>query len=354
MVKRLYPNDDILSLLPLSRQELLDLLERPVGSRLNTPGTLPSSPAYNSPKTQDLDSIHGSDLEGANIEAITRDVSWNEDHPCTNPLTAEADDNAAYHQASYLGASSIKAALTVMLKFHPALRDSLAAPLNSVEMTSNLPTIKQKATGPKNTSSIPWSKKGQTFIDAYFRRINIFIPMIDQASFRRDYCEGQRNDGPWLALLNMIFATGSIVATKATDFSHIDYYSRAMEHINIDAFGSSHIETVQALTIIGGYYLPYINRPNMANAVIGAAVRMASTLGLHKESLASREGPSSEVRRRTWWSLFCLDTWATTLTGRPSFGRYVPAINIRPPRLGANQVRFFDHKIFCLIALLTS
>jgi hypothetical protein len=35
-----------------------------------------------------------------------------------------------------------------------------------------------------------------------------------------------------------------------------------------------------------------------------------------------------ETRRRTWWSLFCLDTWATMLTGRPSFGRRALAANI--------------------------
>jgi len=128
---------------------------------------------------------------------------------------------------------------------------------------------------------------------------------------------------------------------KSDDFNHINYYNRAMEHITLDALGSSHIETVQALTIIGGYYLHYINRPNMANAVVGAAIRMASALGLHRESLAqnSHDLAAAETRRRTWWSLFCLDTWSTTTMGRPSFGRWGPAINIQPPEFGTNQAR---------------
>ena len=44
---------------------------------------------------------------------------------------------------------------------------------------------------------------------------------------------------------------------------------------------------------------------------------------------------TAETRRRTWWSLFCLDTWATTTMGRPSFGRWGPAINIRPPEISS-------------------
>jgi len=178
-------------------------------------------------------------------------------------------------------------------------------------------------------------------VDAYFKRIHVFIPMLDESAFRADYLEGQRFDAPWLALLNMVFAMGSIVALKSDDYNHINYYNRAMEHLPMDAFGSSHIETVQALALIGGYYLHYINRPNMANAVLGAAIRMASALGLHRESLAQGNSDvvAAETRRRTWWSLFCLDTWATTTMGRPSFGRWAPAINIRPPEFGVNQAR---------------
>jgi hypothetical protein len=211
-------------------------------------------------------------------------------------------------------------------------------------MASNLPVIRQRTMAPKDNSRIAWSWKGQTLIDAYFKRIHVFVPMLDEAAFRADYLDGQRNDAPWLALLNMVFAMGSIVAMKSDDFNHINYYNRAMEHLTVDAFGSSHIEMVQALAIIGGYYLHYINRPNMANAIIGAAIRMASALGLHRESLAqsSSDMAAAETRRRTWWSLFCLDTWATTTMGRPSFGRWGPAINIQPPEFGINQVSSYS------------
>lgn len=279
--------------------------------------------------------------------APARDSEWDEERRSREAIPAEAEDVNALsfsidRQSSYLGASSIKAALMVMLKMHPNLRSSLAAPLSNVDMGNSYAPMRQQSTpGLKDAQRVPWSWKGQTLIDAYFKRVHVFVPMLDETSFRADYLEGQRFDSPWLALLNAVFAMGSIAAMKCDDYNHVNYYNKAMEHLPMDAFGSSHMETVQALALIGGFYLHYINRPNMANAVIGAAIRMASAMGLHRESVTQSAGDMAvvETRRRTWWSLFCLDTWATTTLGRPSFGRWGPAINIRAPEFGAGTVR---------------
>ncbi|KAI3549658.1 fungal specific transcription factor domain-containing protein [Colletotrichum abscissum] len=346
VLKRLFPHQDVQSLLPLSRHDLLGLLEHPV---LDTPTALPSPPLNTSPLSQELDSpvCSGSERGFSSLELMPgRDTEWDEERRVRDPIPIEADDVNALslsvdRQSSYLGASSIKAALMCLMKVQPALRNALTTPLQSAEVTHSFPSMRQRSAVPKDTQRIPWSWKGQTLIDAYFKRIHVFVPMLDEAAFRADYLEGQRFDAPWLALLNMVFAMGSIVAMKSDDYNHINYYNRAMEHLPMDAFGSSHIEMVQALALIGGYYLHYINRPNMANAVLGAAIRMASALGLHRESLAqgSSDIAAAETRRRTWWSLFCLDTWATTTMGRPSFGRWGPAINIRPPEFGISQGR---------------
>lgn len=351
ILKRLYPNHEIQALLPLSRQDLLHLLDRPIVN--TTAAALPSPPLNTSPLSQDLESplCVKSDQGLHSLEQIpAHDTEWDEERRGRDPIPVEADDVNALslsvdRQASYLGASSIKAALMVMLKVQPGLRNSLAPPLNSVELAHNLPVMRHRPANAKDPQRIPWSWKGQTLIDAYFKRIHVFVPMLDEATFRADYLEGQRMDAPWLALLNMVFAMGSIVAMKSDDYNHINYYNRAMDHLPMDALGSSHIETVQALALVGGYYLHYINRPNMANAVLGAAIRMASALGLHRESLTQggNDTAAAETRRRTWWSLFCLDTWATTTMGRPSFGRWGPAINIHPPEFGVNQVSIRAH-----------
>ncbi|KAH8839271.1 hypothetical protein MCOR27_005019 [Pyricularia oryzae] len=351
ILKRLYPSHDVQSLLPMSRRDLLDLLDRPILD--TTAAALPSPPLNTSPLSDEIQPplfIKPDQVLSSLEQMPSRDAEWDEERRERDAIPAEADDVNALsltmdRQASYLGASSIKAALMVMLKVQPGLRSTLSAPLNTGEMPHNYPSTKSRAGTHKDPQRIPWSWKGQTLIDAFFKRIHVFIPMLDETTFRADYLEGQRFDAPWLALLNMVFAMGSIVAMKSDDYNHVTYYNRAMEHLPMDAFGSSHIETVQALAIIGGYYLHYTNRPNMANAVLGAAIRMASALGLHRESLTQSAGDVlvAETRRRTWWALFCLDTWATTTIGRPSFGRWGPAINIRVPEFGINAARDSTH-----------
>lgn len=252
-------------------------------------------------------------------------------------------------QSSYQTATSIKAAFLVMLKVAPRLRSFLAPPNNGNKQSnvgSKFPTPLPGSSA-KSLLPVSWSSIGQTLIDAYFNRVQIFVPMLDEPSFRADYLNGRRHDAPWLALLNMVFAMGSIVANKSDDHNHINFYNRAREHLPIDAFGSGHLETLQALALMGGFYLHYINRPNMANAISGAALRMACAMGLHREVLHDQNGVNQmivEQRRRTWWSLFCLDTWASTTLGRPSMGRWGHAITIRSPegiqdRVSAQQLQ---------------
>lgn len=64
--------------------------------------------------------------------------------------------------------------------------------------------------------------------------------------------------------------------------------------------------------------LHYVSRPNLANNLMGATLRQATVLGLHREytdtnptnGSPTQKAMSADVRRRTWWSLYILDTWA--------------------------------------------
>ncbi|EWG45863.1 hypothetical protein FVEG_06510 [Fusarium verticillioides 7600] len=324
ILNRLFPNHSISDLTSLSDQELREVMLR---GRL-TDKVLPS-PSESTPQ-----------------QSVTQDSQWDEERRERDPLPAEADDVNALslpfdRQASYLGISSIRAALAAMLQVRPQLRGLLASRQTNINSTSaRNEEVRHCYHPPRPLSEHPrikWSSKGQALVDAYFQRIHIFTPMLDETSFRTNYLGSQRQDSPWLALLNMVLAMGSIVSTKSSDRDHCRFYTEAMRHLDLSAFGSSRIETLQALALAGGYYLHYINRPNRGNAILGAAFRMASALGFHREPSQQDGGgdqfEAAEVRRRTWWSLVCLDTWTTTTLGRPSFGRFSPSIDIQLPKL---------------------
>ena len=286
----MYPTRDIQALLPLSRPQLVSLLDS--SESLGSPSQTSRTDSSTSPISQGEHSTNGTvpddDRSLANLEQLpSQDTEWDEDRRNRDPIPSEADDVnglslSVDRQSSYLSATSVKAAFIVMLKVAPGLRSYLAAtnsangkPLNQ---GGSYPTP-QTSSSVKGPQGIPWSSDGQTLIDAYFNRVQILIPMLDEPSFRADYLNGRRSDTSWLALLNMVFAMGSVVARKSDDHNHVAFYNRAKEYLPIDSFGSGHLETIQALALMGGYYLHYINRPNMANAVSGAALRMACAMG---------------------------------------------------------------------------
>ncbi|KXH25717.1 fungal specific transcription factor domain-containing protein [Colletotrichum nymphaeae SA-01] len=169
----------------------------------------------------------------------------------------------------------------------------------------------------------------QRYIDLYFDHIHPVTPMVNEDDFRRNLASGTRLDDSWLALLNTVYTLGSIAS--GSDSLHVQYYKQARAHLDLESLGSDNMESLQALCLLGGYYLHYRNSPNMAYAVLGAAHRVAIALGLHREPARSRSENVTkhvnhisrvETRRRTWWSLFCLDTWASMTLGRPTCGRW--------------------------------
>ncbi|TKA75485.1 hypothetical protein B0A49_02016 [Cryomyces minteri] len=147
----------------------------------------------------------------------------------------------------------------------------------------------------------------------------------------------------------MVFAMGSIAALTSADTIHIVFYQKAKKHLGLDAVGSGRMETIQGLALMAGFYLHYCNRPNMAVALTGATLRMAFALGIHREPPEQIQTVGlqndREIRRRTWWSLVCLDIWGSTTLGRPLACEYFgPAISVKPPSFDNTDARTFADK----------
>ncbi|KAK0758731.1 hypothetical protein N5P37_008214 [Trichoderma harzianum] len=434
ILRRLFPIHDVQELLPLSREDLIALLRldqrsaaeahngaRPEAFRNPSPlndiytspmrgeSPKPKARAARSPLSatpsqpgslaaaSTVASLRSNDGDLTILEPVpTPDAEWDEERREREQehVPAEADDVNALsfaldRQVSYLGISSIRAALLVMLKLRPSLRQEMAPdsapslprrPLVHLPMRdendasnsdrrysstsdsvwprrpSQARTLsQQQLSKPALSTRVAWSRRGQALVDAYFRTFHMYMPMLDEPIFRAEFAGAKsREDEPWQALANMVLALGSVAAARSDDqeAEHATYYERAVSLLPLTALGSSHIETVQTLALMGGEYLHYVNRPNMAYGVLGAAIRMAGALGLHKEALTAPPTSSIppalqkalETRRRTWWTLFCVDTWATMLTGRPSFGRWELATNIVIPDGGVAENDSYVHK----------
>ncbi|KAK4556748.1 hypothetical protein LTR86_006319 [Recurvomyces mirabilis] len=344
---RLFPGRDIQSIISLPREELINLA-------LTLPATVTSPSSIIEPTTSVPD-FHRQTSDGAqSLEAL-------EQAPEQDPVSDETKrhrDNvqgisddinglslSVDRQSSYVGVSSITAALKVIFKTAPVARPFIVQSYTDTALPSrsNSPPPQAKDYDP---DYLPPADVGHKLIESYFARVHVMMPMVDEDNFWHTYLYGERKDSPWLALLNIVLALGSLAGSTCQDEDHIAYFQRARVHLHLETFGSGNLLVLQAYGLLSGYYLHWLNRPNEANSLMGAALRMATALGLHREysdgppvtngATAVRRIRSEvpvEIRRRTWWSLFCLDTWAFMTTGRPSLGRMSPAVTVQSPRI---------------------
>lgn len=260
------------------------------------------------------------------------DRQWDEslDQPATvasddiNALGLAADNQ---HARSYLGVTSMSAVFRTIFRLCPAAKEHTA---QCARALTAVPAQAQLAVPVLGRDPALGILREQRCIDFYFEHIHPITPFLDEEDFRSQYASGTRQDGSWMGLLNMVFALGSIAS--GSEGLHEQYYREARSFTGLDSLGSGNLESLQALCLLGGYYLHFRNSPNMAYSILGAAQRVAIALGLHREprKAANMTDPAEiesyrrrvETRRRTWWALFCLDTWACMTQGRPTCGRW--------------------------------
>ena len=334
----LFPGKDPVDLAAMTREDLISM-----ALTLSPSGSPPQESADHDEATdlpvQRPDGVESLEaLEEAPLQDVQREILPYR----TGRVQGISDDInglslSVDNQSSYVGISSITAALKAVVRTAPVAKQYI---LHSYTETA-LPSRANSPRAPEHAHDVlalPSSEVGYTLAESYFSRVHPLMPMVDEDCFWNTYLYRTRSDGPWLGLMNMVFALGSLAASTCSNEEHLVYFHRARHHIDLEIYTGGNILIVQALGLLGGYYLHWLNRPNEANTVMGAAFRTATTLGLHREySEASTQQHASsvpsELRRRTWWTLVLLDTWANMTTGRPSFGRISSAITVQPPAL---------------------
>ncbi|KAK5108873.1 hypothetical protein LTR62_007763 [Meristemomyces frigidus] len=349
IVSRMFPGQGPETLGGLPREQLIDLAMILPASHLSpsvhSEPVLEPAPHYEGTRSpEDADSLDA--LE----EPPERDPKIDEAKRHKHKVNAISDDVNALSlsvdkQSSYVGISSISAALKVIFKTVPTAR-------LYINQTYDKTVPPSRSTSPpaytRNLDPyyLPSPDVGQKLIESYFNHVDVQMPMIDEDHFWRTWLYGHRRDSPWLALLNMVMALGSLAGSTCEDEEHHAYFQRARKHLDLEAFGSSDILMLQAMGLFSGYYLHYLNRPNEANCLMGATLRMATALGLHREYndsfparpashgvQADKSEIPADIRRRTWWTLFCLDAWGSVSIGRPSLGRMGLGVTAEIPKI---------------------
>ncbi|PGG99320.1 transcriptional regulatory protein GAL4 [Blastomyces parvus] len=160
----------------------------------------------------------------------------------------------------------------------------------------------------------------QTFMDAYFTHYHTSYPFLHEETFRAQFNEQipRPRGHAWPILLNTVLALGAWTIGDDNVDIHETFYNEANRYLqDVSVFEVGNLACVQAFLLLSNYTQKR-NKPNTGWNYLGLAIRMALSLGLHKEfpewniSLLQRE-----MRRRVWWGTFIFDSGASITFGRP-------------------------------------
>ncbi|EKM81959.1 hypothetical protein AGABI1DRAFT_112143 [Agaricus bisporus var. burnettii JB137-S8] len=143
-----------------------------------------------------------------------------------------------------------------------------------------------------------------------------------------------------LSLMFIVLAIGSLMNTSLPAYSlEAEKYHQlaraALFHTSI--FDAPTIHAVQALYLMT-YYLFLADRHGTASgarwAIMGIAVKLGQSIGLHRDSGRWKvDHLETQRRRELFWELFTYDSWQCLTFGRPpSFA--LPHIDTKQPHLG--------------------
>ncbi|KAK8078595.1 GAL4-transcription factor [Apiospora saccharicola] len=157
-------------------------------------------------------------------------------------------------------------------------------------------------------------------MESYFSVYHLSYPFIHEATFRAQYHEiiPRPSQRSWQMLQCTVLALGAWCLDHDQDGLHDDLYHQALSFGEDESlFESANLTLVQALVLLSNLSQKR-NKPNTGSNFLGLAIRMALSLGLHRElpnwkiTLLQRE-----MRRRVWWGLYLMDSGASTTFGRP-------------------------------------
>ncbi|KAF4959552.1 hypothetical protein FGADI_1619 [Fusarium gaditjirri] len=334
VIETLFPSSSLDELSSMTRQQLLIQLQAPP------------------PATETEPQDHLQVLE----PSAGQNFTWDEVSDTDSETSRVADDvnGLAFSRqslnASYLGISSVPTILKVIAHLSPHVQQQVPKGSEAWRTPSSL------AASPGDMDCLQLDE--MPLINAYFSHVHPVVPMVDEADFRQRYLQSHTEEdeaGPWLALMNIVLAMGSMASDSVHFSAHNPFYKRALSHLNINSFGSGHIYMVQALSLYSGMVLHFLNKPNMAVAVMGATLQMAVAMGLHRVRASQSstttafhpENGSTATRIRTWWSILCLETWASSTMGRPNEGYWDPTISLTSPMSAFQDL---DHGTISLAA----
>ncbi|KAK8917850.1 putative transcriptional regulatory protein [Metarhizium anisopliae] len=174
------------------------------------------------------------------------------------------------------------------------------------------------------TILLPVLEEAQQYITAYFTTIHIAYPFIPESRFMQDYKALRDQDSPQTQN-DTICAIGAYYRTlpgkdETDDGLHEKYFLCALTLAPTTNLERSLAQV--SLLLARCFYLLVVCRTESCWTILGQAVRVAQSIGLHVENddidhTKLNHSLEIEERRRVWYSIYVLDRLLSLQLGRP-------------------------------------
>jgi hypothetical protein len=190
-----------------------------------------------------------------------------------------------------------------------------------------------------------------------FTNYNRFFPLFDQDDFLNDfhrkYSSSSPIDASWWACLNVVLSIAHrIRALRILDPTRenalaFGYIQNALGVVSALGVSDRSLSAVQALLGMA-CILQGTPNPEPASMLVAAALRLAQSMNLHRESYSPDFTRSeAELRRRVFWKAYILDKDISLRTCQP-FGQDDDDLDVElPSNMGSDvyDVDFFNHRV---------
>jgi hypothetical protein len=167
---------------------------------------------------------------------------------------------------------------------------------------------------------LPTSEIMRLLLEEYFEKVHWFSLVIYEPRFRTAFATIEdglafASQKSFLLLLATVLGMGawyrSHTATRDEGFPNEDWHSwsrsllQGTERHLTELMDQTSIASVQVCILLGSY-LVYHGKPNLSFALLGATIRTAQAIGLHRQPSRGTQA-SIEERKRVWWTIYTWD-----------------------------------------------
>ncbi|KAI9162789.1 Sorbicillinoid biosynthetic cluster transcription factor sor3 [Paramyrothecium foliicola] len=234
-----------------------------------------------------------------------------------NAMTAVVDEGTSTRE--YFGSSSA-GSFTAQIKkaIDARLGKSSHALPNHTASRFAAPVASAAAIAALDANRVlPTRRQADRLMGTYWKYVDPLYPFFDRVTWEKQYSGIFNGDAididerTFIATMNIIFALATQLQEPLTpeqreQASNI-FFVRARELLPLNTWDPGSIELVQYL-LLASQYLQSTDHPHETWMVVGSAIRIAQSLGLHLDATSADLSPNErDLLRRIWYGCVLMD-----------------------------------------------